>query len=93
MCSSAAIGSPCLEKCFLVRFFSFFSLKHLSYILPLVIIDDMDFSIFSVMSWFNFFMCFLPLYFLLRAVDHQWNGDLFATAGAQVDIWNHNRFD
>ncbi|XP_073315754.1 uncharacterized protein [Primulina huaijiensis] len=26
-----------------------------------------------------------------RAVDHQWNGDLFATAGAQVDIWNHNR--
>ncbi|XWS54141.1 hypothetical protein CRYUN_Cryun10bG0063500 [Craigia yunnanensis] len=26
-----------------------------------------------------------------RAVDHQWDGDLFATAGAQVDIWNHNR--
>ncbi|XP_073028273.1 uncharacterized protein [Primulina eburnea] len=26
-----------------------------------------------------------------RAVDHQSNGDLFATAGAQVDIWNHNR--
>ncbi|KAJ6683365.1 hypothetical protein OIU85_007089 [Salix viminalis] len=25
------------------------------------------------------------------AVDHQCNGDLFATAGAQVDIWNHNR--
>lgn len=25
------------------------------------------------------------------AVDHQWNGDQFATAGAQVDIWNHNR--
>ncbi|KAF8413829.1 hypothetical protein HHK36_001823 [Tetracentron sinense] len=25
------------------------------------------------------------------AVDHQWNGDLFATAGAQVDIWDHNR--
>ncbi|KAK6157177.1 hypothetical protein DH2020_011425 [Rehmannia glutinosa] len=25
------------------------------------------------------------------AVDHQWDGDLFATAGAQVDIWNHNR--
>ncbi|KAH9743827.1 DDB1- and CUL4-associated factor 13 [Citrus sinensis] len=25
------------------------------------------------------------------AVDHQWEGDLFATAGAQVDIWNHNR--
>ncbi|KAL6529591.1 hypothetical protein OROGR_015214 [Orobanche gracilis] len=25
------------------------------------------------------------------AVDHQWCGELFATAGAQVDIWNHNR--
>ncbi|XP_058095796.1 uncharacterized protein LOC131241136 [Magnolia sinica] len=25
------------------------------------------------------------------AVDHQWDGDLFATAGAQVDIWDHNR--
>ncbi|XP_059663197.1 uncharacterized protein LOC132308916 isoform X1 [Cornus florida] len=25
------------------------------------------------------------------AVDHQWNGELFATAGAQVDIWDHNR--
>ncbi|RDY08792.1 DDB1- and CUL4-associated factor 13 [Mucuna pruriens] len=23
--------------------------------------------------------------------DHQWDGELFATAGAQVDIWNHNR--
>ncbi|CAH9079817.1 unnamed protein product [Cuscuta europaea] len=26
-----------------------------------------------------------------RAVDHQWDGNLFATAGAQVDIWDHNR--
>lgn len=25
------------------------------------------------------------------AVDHQWDGNLFATAGAQVDIWDHNR--
>ncbi|CAA0816210.1 Unknown protein [Striga hermonthica] len=25
------------------------------------------------------------------AVDHQYEGELFATAGAQVDIWNHNR--
>uniref|UniRef100_A0A1D1Y1F6 DDB1- and CUL4-associated factor 13 n=1 Tax=Anthurium amnicola TaxID=1678845 RepID=A0A1D1Y1F6_9ARAE len=25
------------------------------------------------------------------AVDHQWNSNLFATAGAQVDIWDHNR--
>ncbi|QHO52295.1 E3 ubiquitin-protein ligase KEG [Arachis hypogaea] len=28
---------------------------------------------------------------MFRAVDHQWDGELFATAGAQVDIWNHNR--
>ncbi|CAN6880121.1 unnamed protein product [Brassica oleracea var. botrytis] len=27
----------------------------------------------------------------LLAVDHQFEGDLFATAGAQLDIWNHNR--
>ncbi|XP_021803248.1 DDB1- and CUL4-associated factor 13-like isoform X1 [Prunus avium] len=26
-----------------------------------------------------------------RAVDHQWNFDRFATGGAGVDIWNHNR--
>ncbi|KAI3928133.1 hypothetical protein MKW98_023734 [Papaver atlanticum] len=25
------------------------------------------------------------------AVDHQWDGAQFATAGAQVDIWDHNR--
>ncbi|CAK9316174.1 unnamed protein product [Citrullus colocynthis] len=25
------------------------------------------------------------------AVDHQWDGDLFATASAQLDIWDHNR--
>nr|XP_010927609.1 DDB1- and CUL4-associated factor 13 [Elaeis guineensis] len=25
------------------------------------------------------------------AVDHQWDGNLFATAGAQVDIWDHDR--
>ncbi|ESW18399.1 hypothetical protein PHAVU_006G037700 [Phaseolus vulgaris] len=24
-------------------------------------------------------------------VDHQWDGEHFATVGAQVDIWNHNR--
>ncbi|ESQ54406.1 hypothetical protein EUTSA_v10025176mg [Eutrema salsugineum] len=24
-------------------------------------------------------------------VDHQYGGELFATAGAQLDIWNHNR--
>lgn len=32
-----------------------------------------------------------PLFSVFRAVDHQWDGDLFATSGAQVDIWNHNR--
>ncbi|GAB2285383.1 hypothetical protein Dimus_019838 [Dionaea muscipula] len=26
-----------------------------------------------------------------RAVDHQWGGNIFATAGARVDIWDHNR--
>ncbi|KAL4199710.1 hypothetical protein AMTRI_Chr03g52570 [Amborella trichopoda] len=26
-----------------------------------------------------------------RAVDHQWDGNLFATVGAQVDIWDHSR--
>ncbi|GAB4846482.1 hypothetical protein Ancab_025487 [Ancistrocladus abbreviatus] len=26
-----------------------------------------------------------------RAVDHQWGGNLFATVGARVDIWDHNR--
>ncbi|XP_038682494.1 DDB1- and CUL4-associated factor 13-like isoform X1 [Tripterygium wilfordii] len=25
------------------------------------------------------------------AVDYQWDGDLFATSGARVDIWNRNR--
>ncbi|KAI9114700.1 hypothetical protein K1719_014398 [Acacia pycnantha] len=24
-------------------------------------------------------------------VDHEWGGERFATVGAQVDIWNHNR--
>jgi len=33
--------------------------------------------------------CFTFLIF--RGVDHQWDGELFATVGAQVDIWNHNR--
>lgn len=26
-----------------------------------------------------------------RGADHQWGGNLFATAGAQLDIWDHNR--
>lgn len=27
----------------------------------------------------------------LRGADHQWDGNLFATVGAQVDIWDPNR--
>ncbi|RZC84079.1 hypothetical protein C5167_046865 [Papaver somniferum] len=26
-----------------------------------------------------------------KAVDYQWDGDQFATADAQVDIWDHSR--
>ncbi|XP_010689793.2 uncharacterized protein LOC104903456 [Beta vulgaris subsp. vulgaris] len=26
-----------------------------------------------------------------KAVDHQWGGNLFATAGARLDVWDHNR--
>jgi len=32
------------------------------------------------------------LSFIFSAADHQWDGEHFATGGAQVDIWNHNRF-
>ncbi|CAI5470744.1 unnamed protein product [Closterium sp. Yama58-4] len=28
-----------------------------------------------------------------RAVDHKWKGRVFATAGAQVDVWEHSRSD
>ncbi|KAG9139723.1 hypothetical protein Leryth_016660 [Lithospermum erythrorhizon] len=37
--------------------------------------------------------CLLTSFFTnsFWAVDHQWDGNLFATAGAQVDIWDHNR--
>ncbi|MGS7457588.1 hypothetical protein, partial [Mycobacterium tuberculosis] len=39
-------------------------------------------------------ICLLTYLFTnsFRAVDHQWDGNLFATAGAQVDIWDHNRY-
>ncbi|WVZ88099.1 hypothetical protein U9M48_034652 [Paspalum notatum var. saurae] len=38
-------------------------------------------------------MHFLIIFVLtaVRGVDHQWDGNLFATAGAQVDIWDPNR--
>ncbi len=26
-----------------------------------------------------------------RAIDHHWEDDKFATAGAAVDIWDHSR--
>ncbi|KAL8468765.1 hypothetical protein ACS0TY_031823 [Phlomoides rotata] len=42
---------------------------------------DSEAKSLAVYAWKNAFW----------AVDHQWNGELFATAGAQVDIWNHNR--
>ncbi|KAJ0978082.1 hypothetical protein J5N97_013556 [Dioscorea zingiberensis] len=29
--------------------------------------------------------------YAFRAVDHQWASNIFATGGAQVDIWDHNR--
>lgn len=45
-------------------------------------------------SLFYFFLSLsLEAYFVIfRAVDHQWDGGYFATAGAQVDIWNQNRY-
>ncbi|RZC63791.1 hypothetical protein C5167_025562 [Papaver somniferum] len=33
----------------------------------------------------------LNYYEKVRAVDYQWDGDQFATAGAQVDIWDHSQ--
>ena len=51
--------------------------------------------IFKSCSPFFFFPLSLTLeaYFVIfRAVDHQWDGGYFATAGAQVDIWNQNRY-
>ena len=27
-----------------------------------------------------------------RGADHQWDGNLFATVGAQVDIWDPDRY-
>ena len=28
-----------------------------------------------------------------RGADYQWDGNLFATVGAQVDIWDPNRYN
>lgn len=48
--------------------------------------------IFNVL-WSAFKVSPTKVYFLnFRAVDHQWDGDRFATAGAGVQIWNHNKF-
>lgn len=49
--------------------------------------------IFFCLSFSFSFLFLTKVYFvILRAVDHQLDGGYFATAGAQVDIWNHNRF-
>jgi hypothetical protein len=44
---------------------------------------------FHVLLYFYAYRNCLSLFF--SAVDHQWDGEHFATGGAQVDIWNHNR--
>ncbi|CAL5205873.1 unnamed protein product [Lathyrus oleraceus] len=54
--------------------------------IPVSSFMESDFSIktvepASVYAWKNAFC----------AADHQWDGEHFATGGAQVDIWNHNR--
>lgn len=46
---------------------------------------------------FVILLCFMFTEFgftflIFRGVDHQWDGEHFATVGAQVDIWNHNRW-
>jgi hypothetical protein len=43
-------------------------------------------------------ICKFATWFLLnhslsfRGADHQWDGNLFATVGAQVDIWDPDRY-
>ncbi|CAJ2675648.1 unnamed protein product [Trifolium pratense] len=50
-----------------------------SFVDPYALIKQLEPA--SVYPWKNAF----------RAADHQWDGEHFATGGAQVDIWNHNR--
>lgn len=87
----SAIGGSRLEKCILVRSsWEFFQGGWCDYSLLCYI----------VLVWSSFFvdlLCFCKLrlscqFLIFRGVDHQWDGNLFATAGAQVDIWDHNRF-
>lgn len=42
--------------------------------------------------FFSLSLALEPYFVIFRAVDHQWDGGYFATAGAQVDIWNQNRY-
>ena len=87
----SAIGGSRLEKCILVRSSREFFLG-----------GRCDYSLlcYIVLVWSSFFvdlLCFCKLrlfcqFLIFRGVDHQWDGNLFATAGAQVDIWDHNRF-
>lgn len=75
-----AASRICLEECILVSFV----MSHLKHFVL---------SVYCCKKFSNV----LPIYILIRdfvifrAVDHQWEGELFATAGAQVNIWNHNR--
>ncbi len=46
-----------------------------------------------IIVWSYNYYSFSPetCFIIFRGVDHQTDGNCFATAGAQVDIWNHNR--
>ena len=48
-------------------------------------------KILKLVILFDFYVYWTFFTFFFRGADHQWDGEHFATAGAQVDIWNHNR--
>lgn len=80
---SAAIGNLCLEACISVSVYIQNVREYLTYLV----------------NFTNRFICYvlqrktIEVYFIIfRSVDHQWNFDRFATGGAGVEIWNHNRF-
>lgn len=50
--------------------------------------------IVMVLFFFHHFDDLLALccnYSYTRAADHKWDDNQFATAGAQLDIWDHSR--
>lgn len=57
-----------------------------------LLILDNGITLSFASSYLKVFLNFKPLVSDYRAVDHQWDGNLFATAGAQLDIWDHNRY-